>query len=96
MVAQHGQRYITALVSNEFLFNKTLSSSWGVSVLDNGGLIVAAQDYHQYISSPSHTLKYSCNEGASWSSFNFATSNVVIFGVITEPGESTAVVRYEL
>ena len=69
-----------------------MSSSWGIDVLDNGGLIVATQDYHQYISSnPLRTLKYS----RSFMNFiNLAINNVVIFGVITEPGKSTAVVRY--
>ena len=69
-----------------------MSSSWGIDVLDNGGLIVAAQDYCQYISNPLRTLKYS----RSFMDFiNLTINNVVIFGVVTEPGESTAVVRYD-
>jgi hypothetical protein len=60
--------------------------------LDYGGLIVAAQDYHQYSSNPSSNLKYSCDMGSSWSTFSFSSSNAVIFGVITEPGEATTVV----
>ena len=64
--------------------------------MDHGGLIVAAQDYHQFSSSPSKALKYSCDEGNSWTSFTFSAQNTVVFGVITEPGETTTVVRYLL
>ena len=64
--------------------------------MDHGGLIIAAQDYHQFFSSPSKVLKYSCNEGKTWTSFTFSNRNTVVVGVITEPGETTTVVRYLL
>lgn len=76
-----------------FIVIQTLKSSWGVNVLDYGGLIIAAQDYHQFQQQPSKRLAYSCNEGRSWSYFQFSQTNTVVFGVITEPGQGTAVVR---
>ena len=60
-------------------------------MLDHGGLIVAAKDYHQ--GNRSSELMYSCDEGASWKSFTFSDTDIVIFGVITEPGETTTSVR---
>ena len=71
-------------------WEKTLDGSWGVSVLDHGGLMVAARDYHQLLS---NEIMYTCNEGISWQSFVFGDANMVVFGVITEPGEHTTVVR---
>ena len=64
-----------------------------MSVLDHGGLLVAAQDYHAFIDSPSSVLSYSCNEGTTWTDFTFSNKATVVFGVITEPGETTTVVR---
>ena len=58
---------------------------------DHGGLIVAAKDYH---TDPSQSLKYSCNEGASWQDFEFSVDTMTIYGLITEPGEHTTIVRY--
>lgn len=49
-------------------WHETLSKSFGVNVLDHGGIIVAVNDYHQVQST---TLKYSCNEGLTWSNFEF-------------------------
>ena len=51
-------------------WEQTLSGSFGVNVLDHGGVVVAVNDYHQ---TPSTTLKYSCNEGISWQSFEFSS-----------------------
>ena len=73
------------------VFVQSLQSTWGVTVLDHGGLIVAAKDYHQQ--DRSSVLKYSCNEGASWNSYTYSNADITIFGVITEPGETTASVR---
>ena len=72
-------------------WNQTLEGSWGVSVLDQGGLMVAARDYHQ---NPSTELMYSCDEGMTWTSYHFKPSgNMTVFGVLTEPGEFTTTVR---
>ena len=68
----------------------TLVGSWGVTVADHGGLLVAARDYHQ---TPSTELRYSCDEGINWSDFVFSTTPMVVFGVVTEPGEHTTTIR---
>ena len=70
---------------------QTLTGSYGVTVVDHGGLLVAADDYHQ---EPSHELQYSCDEGLSWSRYSYVnTTNMTVYGVITEPGEETTTVR---
>ena len=33
--------------------------------------------------------RYSCNEGMSWLNFTFTDTPTVIWGVVTEPGETT-------
>ena len=70
---------------------QTLQGSWGVTVVDHGGLLVAANDYHHV---PSTQLRYSCNEGISWNSFQFTDIGMTVYGVLTEPGEHTTTVRY--
>ena len=72
-------------------WSQTLPGSWGVTVLDHGGLLVAADDYHKL---PSKVLKYSCDEGLSWNDFTYTSTNMTVYGVITEPGEETTTVRY--
>jgi hypothetical protein len=69
---------------------QTLTGSYGVTVADHGGLLVAADDYHQVAS---HVLKYSCDEGLNWNSYTYVATNMIIYGVITEPGEETTTVR---
>ncbi|KAL5471537.1 hypothetical protein EMCRGX_G029661 [Ephydatia muelleri] len=70
-------------------WSETLSNSWGLNYLDHGGLLVAARDYHQ---APSTVLKYSVDEGLHWQDYTFSNVNAYIFGVITEPGETTTIV----
>lgn len=59
--------------------------------MDHGGLLVAARDYHPQ---PSTELRYSCDEGLNWRTFDFTTTRMTVFGVLTEPGEHTTTVRY--
>ena len=49
-------------------WEQTLAGSWGVNLADHGGLMVAARDYHE---EESMELKYSCDEGYSWTDFQF-------------------------
>lgn len=72
-------------------WEQTLVGSWGVTVADHGGLMVAAKDYHQDYSTE---LMYSCSEGDIWTGFSFTTTPMKVFGVLTEPGEYTTTVRY--
>ena len=69
---------------------QTLTGSYGVTVVDHGGLLVAADDYHK---EPSNVLKYSCDEGLSWNNYPYVTTAMTVYGVITEPGEETTTVR---
>lgn len=41
----------------------------------------------------SSELKFSCDEGSNWNTYVFNADNMIVFGVITEPGEHTTVVR---
>ena len=36
-----------------------------------------------------HIYRYSCDEGMSWSDFSFTNTSVTVWGVITEPGQTT-------
>ena len=67
-------------------WEQTLVSLWDVQIIDHGGLLVAAKDYRQLDET---YIKYSCDEGRSWTNFNFTTTATVIWGVVTEPGETT-------
>ena len=67
-------------------WEQTLVSSWDIQIIDHGGLLVAAKDYHQVEET---YIMYSCNEGLSWVNFTFTTTPTVIWGVVTEPGETT-------
>ncbi len=59
-------------------------------MLDHGGLLVAAKDHHQV---PSTQLQYSCDEGLHWTAFSYTYTPLTVFGVITEPGEHTTIIR---
>ena len=89
----------TQLTSNPDLYlsrdggvtwEQTLVGSWGVTVADHGGLMVAVPDYHQ---NPAIQLFYTCSEGVTWTGFQFSLTPMTVFGVITEPGEYTTTVR---
>ena len=67
-------------------WEQTLFNLWDVQIIDHGGLLVAAKDYRQLDET---YIKYSCDEGRSWTNFNFTTTATVIWGVVTEPGETT-------
>ena len=60
-------------------------------MVDHGGLLVAADDYHK---DSSTVIKYSCNEGISWRNYTYTNVAMTVYGVITEPGEETTTVRY--
>jgi hypothetical protein len=69
-------------------WEKTLDGTWGVNVMDYGSVIVAARDYYQRSSSE---VKYTCTEGQTWLDYSFSLEPVTVWGVITEPGETTVV-----
>ena len=67
-------------------WDQTLRSSWDAQIIDHGGLLVAAKDYYQLEET---FILYSCDEGRSWDNFTFSNTSTVIWGVVTEPGETT-------
>ena len=54
--------------------------------MDFGGIILAAKDYHHNRSSE---IKYTCTEGLAWRAHDFGGQDVTVWGVITEPGETS-------
>eukprot|EP00079_Xenopus_tropicalis_P028076 XP_012822697.1 PREDICTED: sortilin-related receptor [Xenopus tropicalis] len=56
--------------------------TWG----DHGGILVAiAQGVD------TNQLKYSTNEGETWKTFNFSDKAMIVYGLLTEPGEKSTV-----
>ncbi|XP_059494976.1 sortilin-related receptor isoform X1 [Stegostoma tigrinum] len=53
---------------------------------DHGGILLAIPQ-----GSPTTQLKYSTNEGETWKIFNFTQKTVVVYGLLTEPGEKSTV-----
>ncbi len=56
---------------------------------------MAAKDYHNGADA-SRTLSYTCNEGISWTELTFSQQNVKVYGVLSEPGETTTIVRFAM
>ncbi|XP_036848735.2 VPS10 domain-containing receptor SorCS2 isoform X2 [Manis javanica] len=55
--------------------------------LDHGGVIVAIKD----TSIPLKILKFSVDEGVTWSTHNFTSTSVFVDGLLSEPGDETLV-----
>ncbi|XP_026123542.1 VPS10 domain-containing receptor SorCS2 isoform X1 [Carassius auratus] len=55
--------------------------------LDHGGVIVAIKD----TSIPLKILKFSTDEGQTWSIHNFTSTSVFVDGLLSEPGDETLV-----
>ncbi|KAM4854928.1 VPS10 domain-containing receptor SorCS2 isoform 2-T2 [Thomomys bottae] len=58
-----------------------------VLYLDHGGVIAAIKD----TSIPLKILKFSVDEGFTWSSHNFTSTSVFVDGLLSEPGDETLV-----
>uniref|UniRef100_A0A8C3WZK1 VPS10 domain-containing receptor SorCS2 n=1 Tax=Catagonus wagneri TaxID=51154 RepID=A0A8C3WZK1_9CETA len=58
-----------------------------VLYLDHGGVIVAIKD----TSIPLKVLKFSVDEGLTWSTHNFTSTSVFVDGLLSEPGDETLV-----
>ncbi|TTA98333.1 VPS10 domain-containing receptor SorCS2 [Bagarius yarrelli] len=58
--------------------------------LDHGGVIVAIKD----TSIPLKILKFSVDEGHTWTIHNFTSTSVFVDGLLSEPGDETLVMTY--
>ncbi|XP_031730172.1 VPS10 domain-containing receptor SorCS2 isoform X4 [Anarrhichthys ocellatus] len=58
--------------------------------LDHGGVIVAIKD----TSIPLKILKFSIDEGRTWTIHNFTSTSVFVDGLLSEPGDETLVMTY--
>ncbi|XP_065899121.1 VPS10 domain-containing receptor SorCS1-like isoform X4 [Dysidea avara] len=67
-------------------WEQTLAISWHVEIIDHGGLLVAARDDHQVDST---NIMYSCNEGMNWNTFVFTSIPSIVWGILTEPGQTS-------
>ncbi|XP_075460478.1 sortilin-related receptor isoform X2 [Ascaphus truei] len=56
--------------------------TWG----DHGGILVAIAQ-----GTETNQLKYSTNEGETWKTFNFSENALLVYGLLTEPGEKSTV-----
>ncbi|XP_077313881.1 sortilin-related receptor [Lithobates pipiens] len=56
--------------------------TWG----DHGGILMAIAQGVE-----TNQLKYSTNEGETWKTFNFSDSPLIVYGLLTEPGEKSTV-----
>ncbi|XP_033758599.1 sortilin-related receptor-like isoform X2 [Pecten maximus] len=56
------------------------------SIGDHGGLLVAVQQF-----GITNELLYSWNEGQTWNNVSFHSEKIRVYGLLTEPGEKTAV-----
>ncbi|KAI1903297.1 hypothetical protein AGOR_G00025750 [Albula goreensis] len=70
-----GARWREALAGPHFY-------SWG----DHGGILMAISQ-----GMPTKTLKFSTNEGETWSEFVFSEKEVYVYQLLTEPGEKSTV-----
>ncbi|KAH3790539.1 hypothetical protein DPMN_168741 [Dreissena polymorpha] len=58
-----------------------------LTILDQGGAISAILADRV----PTNTVHYSCTEGATWSTHNFTEEDIIIEGVVNEPGSTTLI-----
>lgn len=68
-------------------WHQVLKGSYYFNIGDHGGIIVAVKYYKT--EGFTNTLLYSTNEGISWQSLVFYKEPIKVFGLLTEPGETT-------
>uniref|UniRef100_A0A7M5UK89 VPS10 domain-containing protein n=1 Tax=Clytia hemisphaerica TaxID=252671 RepID=A0A7M5UK89_9CNID len=67
-------------------WRKILDGHYYYAFVDHGGIIVGAQKYGY-----TDTLKFSWDEGHSWQDYKFSKDPVRVYGLLTEPGEKSAI-----
>ncbi|XP_028406976.1 sortilin-related receptor-like isoform X2 [Dendronephthya gigantea] len=65
---------------------EVLEGRWWFNFGDHGGVIVAVRQW-----SPTRELLYSTDEGLTWKRYNFTDQDIHVYGLLTEPGETTTI-----
>ncbi|XP_072112009.1 VPS10 domain-containing receptor SorCS2 isoform X2 [Mobula birostris] len=77
--------YITSDCGNTW--RQVFEEEHHILYLDHGGVIVAIKD----TSIPLKILKFSVDEGYTWTTHNFTSTSVFVDGLLSEPGDETLV-----
>ncbi|XP_056608516.1 VPS10 domain-containing receptor SorCS2 isoform X2 [Triplophysa dalaica] len=85
LVEYKEEMYITADCGKTW--RQVFEEEHHILYLDHGGVIVAIKD----TSIPLKILKFSIDEGRTWSVHNFTSTSVFVDGLLSEPGDETLV-----
>ncbi|XP_078534650.1 VPS10 domain-containing receptor SorCS2 isoform X2 [Lissotriton helveticus] len=85
LVEYKEEMYITSDCGNTW--RQVFEEEHHILYLDHGGVIVAIKD----TSIPLKILKFSIDEGQTWSVHNFTSTSVFVDGLLSEPGDETLV-----
>ncbi|KAI1238166.1 hypothetical protein IHE44_0012883, partial [Lamprotornis superbus] len=85
LVEYKEEMYITSDCGNTW--RQVFEEEHHILYLDHGGVIVAIKD----TSIPLKILKFSIDEGQTWSTHNFTSTSVFVDGLLSEPGDETLV-----
>ncbi|XP_038601463.1 VPS10 domain-containing receptor SorCS2 isoform X2 [Tachyglossus aculeatus] len=85
LVEYKEEMYITSDCGNSW--RQVFEEEHHILYLDHGGVIVAIKD----TSIPLKILKFSVDEGYSWSTHNFSSTSVFVDGLLSEPGDENLV-----
>ncbi|CAH1796241.1 unnamed protein product [Owenia fusiformis] len=69
-----------------YRWNEVLKGQYFYAFGDHGGVIVAAKQ-----NGSTNEIRYSLNEGETWTSYVFSPYKIHIYGLLTEPGEKTTI-----
>ncbi|XP_016051355.1 PREDICTED: VPS10 domain-containing receptor SorCS2 [Miniopterus natalensis] len=86
LVEYKEEMYITSDCGNTW--RQVFEEEHHILYLDHGGVIVAIKDS----SIPLKILKFSVDDGVTWSTYNFTDTSVFVDGLLSEPGEETLVI----
>ncbi|XP_032110002.1 VPS10 domain-containing receptor SorCS2 isoform X4 [Sapajus apella] len=85
LVEYKEEMYITSDCG--YTWRQVFEEEHHILYLDHGGVIVAIKD----TSIPLKILKFSVDEGLTWSTHNFTSTSVFVDGLLSEPGDETLV-----
>ncbi|XP_063086286.1 VPS10 domain-containing receptor SorCS2 isoform X3 [Cavia porcellus] len=85
LVEYKEEMYVTADCGHTW--RQVFEEEHHILYLDHGGVIVAIKD----TSIPLKILKFSVDEGVTWSTHNFTGTSVFVDGLLSEPGDETLV-----